>query len=167
MTALARGLAQGNTCLSQPGFLGDRFLSLSLFYGCTALPHGGAFFTHCGAQLSGGTFAHVMRLSWESLRWKTPNKVRPVAEACLFSGCSLCACSPWLPPSGPLTLHPTQRQRTTLLDHLFGEVWDAGRTGNAGGGGWGLAQHCGIGPQIPGELVGRKQRWTLCSRRLS
>lgn len=100
--ALAPGLALGDCDPSQASWGTDLSLSFFFFfYDCTALPHGGAFFTHCEAQLSGGTFAHVMRLSWEPLRWKAPNKVRPVAEAWL---CLVCV----LPMAGhlwPLTLH--------------------------------------------------------------
>lgn len=84
-----------------------------------------------------------MRLSWEPLRWKTPNKVRPVAEAWLF----LCMYFPWLVTFWPADTKSGPReeqagwlspggltqvemkglgQRATPLGHLFGEVWDVG-----------------------------------------
>lgn len=84
--------------ISQPGFLGDGFLSFFFFLWLHSYAPWGAFFTHCEAQLSGGTFAHVMRLSWEPLRWKTPNKVRPVAEAWLFLVCVFSMASHLLAP---------------------------------------------------------------------
>lgn len=64
---------------------GGQFLSLSLSFFMVAqlCPMGGLFYTLRGPAFW-GTFAHVMWLSWEPLRWKTPNKVRPIAESRLF-----------------------------------------------------------------------------------
>lgn len=79
---------------SCPAGLPGGLLSLAPFFFFLRLHSSapwGAFFTHCEAQLSRGTFAHTMWLCWESLTWKTPNKVRPFAEAWL-----LCSCFLWV-----------------------------------------------------------------------
>lgn len=66
---------------------GGQFLSLSFFMVAQLCPMGGLFYTLRGPAFW-GTFAHVMWLSWEPLRWKTPNKVRPIAESRLFVPCA-------------------------------------------------------------------------------
>ena len=75
---------------------GGRFLSLSFFNNCTALPHGGAFFTHCEAQLSGG----LLHMSCGSAGSRLGGKLQIKCGLSQGRGCSLCVCSPWLASSG-------------------------------------------------------------------
>lgn len=78
---------------SQPGFLGDGFLSLSLFfYGCTALPHGGPFLHTARPSFLGG----LLHMSCGSAGSRLGGKLQIKCGLSQRLGCSLCACFPWL-----------------------------------------------------------------------
>jgi hypothetical protein len=65
------GLAPSDVLCPRQASQGTDFSYYFFFYGYTALPHLGVFFTHCGSQLS-GELLHM---------WKTPNKAIAGAKA--------------------------------------------------------------------------------------
>lgn len=140
----------GQTHLSQPGFLGDRFLSF-FFMVAQLCPMGGPFLHTARPSFLGGLLHMSCGSAGSCLGGKLQIKYG-LSQRLVCSLAVLCVhvLHGW-PPSGPLTLHQTRGQRTTFLDHLFGEV---GCRKNRECRGWGLAQRHGVGPQIPGEPVG-------------
>lgn len=155
-----------------PARLPGGLISLFFFKIAQLCPMGGFFFYTLRGPAFWGAFAHVMRLSWEPFRWKT-NKVRPVAEAWLFLVCVLPTAGHqalggrgWLPLPWR-----TESGQGGGPGAESGPLWAIclGRSGvltECLKGAGGACQGCGLGPQIPGELVGGRGRWTLCSRRL-
>lgn len=90
--------------ISQPGFLGDGFLSFFFFYGCTAMPRGGPFLHTARPSFLGG----LLHMSCGSAGSRLGGKLQIKCGLSQRLGCSLCACSQWLatfwPPdtkSGP------------------------------------------------------------------
>ena len=130
--------------VSIPARLPGGQISLSFFYGCTALPHGGPFLHTARPSFLG----ELLHMSCGSAGSHFGGKLQIKCGLSQRLGCSLCACSPplatswptdtksgpgeaetgWLFPGGlSQAKGKGLGQGATLLGHLFGEAWDVGR----------------------------------------
>ena len=152
--------------IETPARLPGGLISFFFFFNnCTALPHGGAFFTHCEAQLSGG----LLHMSCGSAGSRLGGKLQIKCGLSQRRGCALCVCAFLGWPA--LAVDPQSglgRQRLAACP-LEDRVRSRGRAWGREAPLWAIylstsimltecckerraCQGCGLGPQIPGEL---------------